>query len=246
MQVLESAPQITRDETADAAAVEALLLATGEPLSDKAIADLLGVEKKYTAALIEKLREKYSGPEFGIHIIELAGGFQFATKPEHSDLIDALLKEIKKVRLSPASLETLAIIAYRQPVTRTEIEEIRGVNVDGVMKTLIERELVKIVGKKDEPGRPLLYGTTENFLLHFGLRSLKDLPPLSEFDEIARARASGEVEDEPTDWGALSDSQREALDSLASAAERELADIDDRLKSMKPPKVVTIEEQKED
>ena len=223
-------------------AVEALLLATGEPLSLSSLADLLDVDRSAAQKAIDLLCARFAGDEHGITLVELAGGFQFATKSRYAELIEKMLKEIKKVRLSPAALETLAIVAYRQPVTRAEIEAVRGGNVDGVMKTLLDRELLKISGKKDEPGKPLLYGTTENFLLQFGLRSIKDLPPLSEFDEIARARATGEIEEVGPNWEEISTSQRDALDALAAAAERELGDLDERIKSLKPPKVVTLDE----
>lgn len=241
----EPAPAPPADPAEFCAAIEAMLLATGEPLSLGTLADLLGVKKSVVEAAIALLKERYAAGERGIALVEIAGGFQFGTKPEHAGLIERMLKEVRKVRLSPAALETLAIIAYRQPVTRAEIEAIRGVNIDGVMKTLLDRELIKITGKKEEPGRPLLYGTTEGFLMHFGLNQLSDLPPLSEYDEIAKARAMGEMQEENVpDWMAISEQQRESLNELASAAERELADLDEKLKTLKPPKVVVVEDPK--
>lgn len=241
----EPAPAPAVDPAALCAAIEAMLLATGEPLSLGTLADLLGVKKNVVEAALALLKERYAAGERGIALVEIAGGFQFGTKPEHAGLIERMLKEVRKVRLSPAALETLAIIAYRQPVTRNEIEAIRGVNIDGVMKTLLDRELIKITGKKEEPGRPLLYGTTEGFLMHFGLNQLSDLPPLSEYDEIAKAKAMGEMQEENVpDWMAISEQQRESLSELASAAERELADLDDKLKALKPPKVVVVEDAK--
>jgi segregation and condensation protein B len=219
------------------APLEALLLATGEPLSTGDLASLLRARKEVVLEALEKLRARFADSSHGLDVVEIAGGWQLGTKPAFSPLIEKMLREIRKVRLSPAALETLAIIAYRQPVTRAEIEAIRGVNVDGVMKTLLDRDLIRITGKKDEVGKPLLYGSSENFLMHFGLRGLSDLPPLSEFDEIARAKADVVSESKGPDWYAISTSQREALDALQDAAERELSDLDAKLKAIKPPKV---------
>lgn len=224
------------------AAVEALLLVTSEPLSARTLADLLEVTPVAVKNAITALAYRLTATESGLMVVEIAGGYQLGSRPEHAAIIEKMLHEVRRVRLSVASLETLAIVAYRQPVTRNEIETIRGVNIDGVMKTLLERELIKILGKKDEPGRPLLYGTTETFLLLFGLKSLADLPPLSEFDEIARARALAEMEEPTPDWQAISASQRDQLSALTDAAERELAGLDEKLAQLKPPRVVILEE----
>lgn len=219
-----------------AAKIEALLLATGEPISVSAIAGLVEASKSEVEESLRSLQSDCAAENRGINVVEIAGGWQLATKAEHAPLIEAMLREVRKVRLSPASLETLAIIAYRQPITRAEVEQIRGVNIDGVMKTLLDRDLVRITGKKEEVGRPLLYGTTDNFLMRFGLKNLSDLPPLSEFDEIARSKAES-VSEEAPDWGAISEGQRGALEALTEAAERELTDLDARLAQIKPPKV---------
>lgn len=222
-----------------APALEALLLATGEPLSTSTLAHLVGRKPSEVLMALEVLRDEYASPQRGLMVVEIAGGWQFGTKPAHAPLIEKMLKEVRHVRLSPAALETLAIVAYRQPITRAEIEAIRGVNVDGVLSTLMDRELVKMVGRKEEVGRPVLYGTSEAFLKHFGLRSLGDLPPLSEFEEIARARADIGDEVPGPDWHALSDDQRSSLEQLQQAADRELADLDARLRELKPPRVKT-------
>jgi segregation and condensation protein B len=242
--IVESAPMIgeadVSAETSEVslAALEALLFATGDPLSAGELAELLEISRPEVAVAVVRLKERYAAAEHGLDVVEIAGGFQLGTRPEHAELIERMLREVRRVRLSPASLETLSIIAYRQPVTRAEIEAIRGVNVDGVMKTLLDRDLIRITGKKEEVGRPLLYGTTDPFLMHFGLRAVTDLPPLSEFDEIARARADRASEEPKEDWFATTESQREALEALAGAAERELADLDVKLAALKPPKVV--------
>ncbi|MEK8023076.1 MAG: SMC-Scp complex subunit ScpB [Candidatus Hydrogenedentota bacterium] len=236
----ESAPAVEKKEYRPEdllAAIEALLLATGEPLPVKTMASLLKAPKNIVEAALAALKSSYEAPHHGLDIVEIAGGWQFGTKPDHAALIEKMLREVRKVRLSPAALETLAIIAYRQPVTRAEAEAIRGVNIDGVMKTLLDRELIRITGKKEEVGRPLLYGTTDAFLMHFGLKSLADLPPLSEFDEIAKAKADVMIEEQGPDWHAISESQRDALDALTEAAERELSDLDAKLATLKPPKV---------
>ncbi|RMH56870.1 MAG: SMC-Scp complex subunit ScpB [Candidatus Hydrogenedentota bacterium] len=223
--------------------IEALLFVTGEPVSEARLAALLGASRARVREALGTLAESCEAPDRGIFPIEVAGGWQLATKERHRELIEALVRDIRRVRLSSAALETLAIIAYRQPVTRSEIEEIRGVNVDGVMKTLLEKRLIRIVGKKEEPGRPLLYGTTDEFLLHFGLKSLKDLPPLSEFEEIAAARAALEGDEEKVqDWHEITEPRRRSLEALQQAAERELGDLDGRLQRLKPPRVVTFEE----
>src|SRR6185436_6507593 len=120
----------------------------------------------------------------GIQLDEVAGGWIFRTHPIYAPFVRDLTKQ-RPVRLSRAQIETLAILGYRQPITRPEIDEIRGVDCGPVLKTLLERDLVKILGKKDEPGRPILYGTTQSFLEFFGLKSLKDLPTLKEFTELS-------------------------------------------------------------
>jgi segregation and condensation protein B len=131
---------------------------------------------------IEELNGEYNSTERSFHIKEIAGGFQMMTDPVYSTWISALYKRPPD-RLTGPALETLAIIAYKQPLTRSDIEVIRGVNVDGVLHTLEERSLIRTRGRVDAPGRPILYGTTAEFLQHFGLRSLEDLPKLKEFQE---------------------------------------------------------------
>jgi len=222
------------------ASLEALLLATCEPLTVKELVSLLDLPKKIIEQSLTELKAKYDSGEHGISVLDIAGGWQFGTKPEFASLIESMLTEVKRVRLSPAALETLAIISYRQPITRADIEVIRGVNVDGVMKTLLDKELIRIVGKKEEVGRPLLYGTTENFLMNFGLMSLSDLPPLSEYDEIAKAKAEG-VEEKKEDWFEFTENQRESLNALQNAAEKELANLDEKLSQLKPIKIEKLD-----
>ena len=163
--------------------IEALLFVSDKPVSIDALKDILtDVEPTGIRAIIEELNGEYSSSGRSFAIKEIAGGFQMLTDPIYSRWISALYKRPPD-RLSGPSLETLAIIAYKQPLTRSQIELIRGVNVDGVLHTLEERNLIRSRGRLDAPGRPILYGTTTEFLQHFGLKSLDELPKLKEFQE---------------------------------------------------------------
>ncbi|MFZ5817443.1 MAG: SMC-Scp complex subunit ScpB [Bacillota bacterium] len=157
--------------------LEALLLASTEPLPVKKIAEVIGLDEKDARILMEDLQKDYEAPGRGLMIRELGGGFVLTTRPEVAEYVDRLLQPRSK-GLSHAALETLAIIAYRQPITKAEIEGVRGVKVDRSLETLVERRLVTDVGRKEAPGRPVLYGTTPEFLKYFGLKDLKDLPPI--------------------------------------------------------------------
>jgi segregation and condensation protein B len=166
-------------------AIEALLFVSGNPLS----ADRLkGIFEEATLEQIEvqlqALSREYDGRGAGIMLAEVAGGYQFATRPEMASWIRKFKSVKVSTKLSKPALETLAIVAYKQPITRTEVEAIRGVNIGGIMRNLMERRLVKIVGKKDMPGKPMLYGTTLEFLQYFGLKDLSTLPTLKEFQEL--------------------------------------------------------------
>jgi len=166
------------------AIVEALIFASPEPLSLKALARMLDSEpKEDVAAAVEALRQDYDRPG-GLQLVEVAGGYQIVTRPELHEWVRRLFHERTTQKLSVAALETLAVIAYRQPVTAPEITEIRGVNATGVLGTLMERKLVKIVGRKAVVGRPFLYGTTREFLERFGLNDLSDLPRIEDVSEL--------------------------------------------------------------
>jgi segregation and condensation protein B len=156
--------------------VEALLFLTEEPLPPDKIAEITGAQIKEVRQVISELQEQYSSEEHGLQVMEIAKGYQFGTKPELAPVVEKLFKGEKSYTLSQAALETLAIIAYRQPVTRVDIESIRGVKVDGVVETLLKRRFIRTVGRKDAPGRPILYGTTRQFLKYFGLKDLGELP----------------------------------------------------------------------
>ena len=164
-------------------ALEAFLFVSSHPVQIAHMQEVLGVDDQALLQnAIEELRKKYEKDDSGLRLIEIAGGYRLGTVPELAPYVKKLFGR-EKSRLSRASLETLSIIAYRQPVTRSEVEAIRGVNVEGALNTLLERGLVRIAGRKDTVGRPILYGTTRLFLEHFGLNTLKELPALNEYSE---------------------------------------------------------------
>ncbi len=162
--------------------LEALIFASDHPIKPNELAKTASAQAKEVKELLEELRSDYVGR--GVQLEEIAGGWLFRTSPVYAPFVRDLTKQ-KPVKLTRAQIETLAILAYRQPITRPEIDEIRGVDSGPVLKLLLERDLVRILGKKDEPGRPLLYGTTNEFLEFFGLKSVKDLPTLREFTELS-------------------------------------------------------------
>lgn len=165
--------------------VEALLFASPDPLAIRRIRSIIpGIEAQQVAEVIDALREDYSNDSRSFQIVEIGGGFQLTTKPDYSIWITKLLETRSAQRLSKAALETLSVVAYKQPVLRSTIESIRGVNVDGVLRTLMEKNLVRIVGRGEGPGRPLLFGTTRDFLMRFGLGRLSDLPKMEEIEEL--------------------------------------------------------------
>jgi len=164
------------------AIAESLLFASGTPLSLRRLAEVIGVVQAEVKPALALLREEGAAPGRGIILAEVAGGYQFRTAPDYADYVKTLVRE-KPNRLSRAALETLAIIAYRQPITKVEIEAVRGVNVDGVLNSLLTRKLLRVMGRKDVPGRPWVYGTTPQFLELFGLSDLASLPPLPDFHE---------------------------------------------------------------
>ncbi|MCW2278338.1 SMC-Scp complex subunit ScpB [Heliophilum fasciatum] len=160
-------------------AVEALLFVSGEPLPLETLAKITGIEAGELAELLAGMAEEYAGQKRGWRLEEVAGGYRLVTCPEYAPYIEQLLQH-PKAGLSHAALETLAIIAYRQPVTRLEIEQIRGVKADHSLANLLGKNLICEVGRKETLGRPILYGTTEEFLRHFGLRQTEELPKLDE------------------------------------------------------------------
>ena len=178
------------------ALLEAIVYLAKEPVSLEAIQKALpDVDRGELQQKLRELMDRYRAPEHGIEIREVADGYRFSTKPEHHEVLKHFIKsQIPRTRLSLAALETLAVIAYRQPVTIPEIQEIRGVHASGVIKTLLDKEFITTAGRKDVLGRPILYKTTKEFLVHFGLKDLSELPSMEEFEELIKNQAAAEEE----------------------------------------------------
>lgn len=175
--------------------IEALLLASEKPLLLDQIRPVLdNLEATEVKRLVEELKSEYEQSNRGIRIAEIAGGFQMITAPNFAPFLKKFFRGRHVERLSKPALETLAIIAYKQPLTRTEIELLRNVNVDGVMKSLLDKNLIRICGRKKAPGRPCVYGTTRHFMEHFGLKSLGDLPKMEDFPALAVKKELDDVE----------------------------------------------------
>jgi segregation and condensation protein B len=214
--------------------LEALVFASDRPMKANELARLASAPVKQVRAMLAELKASYAGR--GLVLDEVAGGWLFRTSVQYAPFVRELAAE-RPVRLTRAQVETLAIVAYRQPITRPEIDDIRGVDSGATLKLLLERDLVRILGKKDEPGRPLLYGTTHQFLEFFGLKSLKDLPTLKEFTELSDesrrvAEAElGEVLPEPA--GLAAAVAAEDSDTLAPPSEHD---------TLAPPAPTTLED----
>lgn len=177
--------------------VESLIFVSDAPVSlDRLCSILEEYDREAIRSALVELEDEYGRPERGISLAQVAKGYQFRTREENSDYVRRLIKT-KVSRFSQSALETLAIIAYRQPITRAEIEYLRGVDSGGVVKTLLEKKLIKILGKKDIPGRPLIYGTTREFLEIFSLKDLKSLPTLREIEELSAERLNEQQEELP-------------------------------------------------
>jgi segregation and condensation protein B len=159
------------------AQVEALLFASDAPLPFDRLAEVLEIPEPDVRAAVAALQAACQAPERGLSVVEIGGGVRLVTRAEHAPALVRLQRLRLRSRLSRAAVETLAIVAYRQPISRPEIEQLRGVGTESVLTHLLERRLVRVVGRKAAPGRPVLYGTTRDFLEHFGLRDLEDLPP---------------------------------------------------------------------
>lgn len=183
--------------------LEVLFFATDEPLTVRQVIDIFAILEEGEQAIpvtpesiaenVEAINREYDQTGRPFRIIKVAGGYQFATRPDYGIWLAKMVRERSKRKLSVSALETLAVIAYKQPVTKPEIEAIRGVNADYVLHTLLERSMVAIIGRASTPGRPLLYGTTRDFLKHFGINDLSELPKPREIDELM-AEAEFEVE----------------------------------------------------
>jgi segregation and condensation protein B len=179
----EEAPVLPAQEVR--AILEALVFASPQPITPREIGEVLGgVPRSAWQEALAELKADYARDVRGLQLVEVAGGWQITTRPEYNDWVRALLDPKSPTRLSIQALETLAVVAYKQPVTLPEIIDLRGVRSGGVIKTLLEKRLIRILGRKEVVGRPILYGTTKQFLLHFGLKDLSELPKIEEFAEV--------------------------------------------------------------
>jgi len=207
------------------AILEALIFVSESPLTLDRMKEVLGgVNKRELQRLLAEMMEDYRRSERGITLEEVAEGFQFRTRAEFGDWVRKL-KKVKTTALSQPSLETLAIIAYRQPVVRMDIEKIRGVDSGGVLRTLLEKKMIKIIGKKDVPGKPIVYGTSKRFLEVFGLKDLSELPTLKDLDSLGPAsmegvlpleEEKGEGEATPEEESKMPQSQEAQVDEASS------------------------------
>ena len=179
--------------------IEGLLFVSGQPVTLKRLKDALGeFDYEPLRQLIGELHADYQQSRRAFRIQEVAGGYQLVTDPELAPWMKRLLKLPREDTLSKPALETLAILAYRQPLTKAEVEAIRGVDGTATLDTLLERQFIRVLGRKETPGRPLLYGTTEEFLRHFGLKSVEDLPPMPQgLTEIPQLTTPPETHDTP-------------------------------------------------
>ncbi|PYS64559.1 MAG: SMC-Scp complex subunit ScpB [Acidobacteria bacterium] len=164
---------------------EALIFVADEPINTKTIADVIDVDREAVEKAVAELVEEYDARASGLQLREIAGGWQIATRPEHHENVRAYLKSKPSAKLSLASLETLAVIAYKQPVTVPEILEIRGVQSPSAIKTLLDKRLIVAKGRKETVGRPMMYGTSKEFLIQFGLKDLSELPSVEDFQDLA-------------------------------------------------------------
>ena len=185
------------------ATLEALLFVSEEPQSAKRLAAAIpDIREDAVKETLGTMMQEYESERFGIQLVEIAGGYQLCTKSDNNIAINKLFERRRRRSLSKASLETLAIVAYKQPLTRAEVEIIRGVNCDGSLHSLLERRLIKIAGRREIAGRPFLYRTTKSFLQYFGLNSVKDLPKV---EDITQGLGPLQADDQPEFWDELSE-----------------------------------------
>ena len=221
-ELLESAPEpVSMEDAQLQAVIEAMVYVTEEPLTVAQMAAVLQQPAERVREALDRLMEEFERPEHGLAVREVAGGFQMATKPEHHEAVRNLVKSLKSpLKLSLPALETLAVIAYKQPVTAPEILEIRGVQGAGVIKTLLDRKLITTAGRKEVIGKPILYKTTKEFLVQFGLKDLAELPSLKEFEEIRRLAVSDdEAQESPAPASAPTETHASGSDLQVSTPE---------------------------
>ena len=213
------------------AALEAIIYAADEPATLDQIANALGMEKTEARAALDLLVAAYQTDDRGIEVRRVAGGWKFYTKPQHHDAVRKFIKSLQPpLRLTMPALETLAVIAYKQPATVPEINEIRGVHVGGVIKTLLEKRLITTAGRKEVIGRPILYRTSKQFMMRFGLSDLDELPSLKEFEQLAQAALGSDsgiapAEPEGADTEAAAPESPEARAIRESGETNDLAEL---------------------
>lgn len=211
------------------AALEAIIYAADEPATLEQIAHALGVEKAEARVALDFLTATYATEDRGIEARKVAGGWRFYTKAQHHEAVRKFIKSLQPpLRLTMPALETLAVIAYKQPVTAPEINEIRGVNVGGTIKTLLEKRLITTAGRKEVIGRPILYRTSKQFLMRFGLSDLEELPSLKEFEQLAQSALGddGIAPNEPEgEAGDLAQATTGAEASGESPTDNDLAEL---------------------
>ena len=202
------------------AALEAIIYAADEPATIEQLAGALGEEKMVVQASLDELVASYAAEERGIEIRAVAGGYKMYTKPQHHDVVRRFIKSLRPpLRLSMPALETLAVIAYKQPVTGPEISEIRGVNSSGVIATLLDKRLITTAGRKEVMGRPILYKSSKEFLMRFGLSDLQELPSLKEFEALAREALGSDMGVAPTtEEEMLAQPAADTLDNLTASS----------------------------
>src|SRR6202161_1083542 len=211
------------------AALEAIIYAADEPATIEQLAAALGAEKLAVQSSLDELVASYASEDRGIEVRAVAGGYKMYTKPQHHDVVRRFSKSLPPpLRLTMPALETLAVISYKQPVTAPEIQEIRGVNTSGVLKTLLDKRLITTAGRKEVIGRPILYRTSKQFLMRFGLSDLEELPSLKEFEQLAQAALdsdAGIAPLEPGDVAAEAPESAVAEEILASGETNDLAEL---------------------
>ena len=209
-------------------ALEAIIYAADEPATLEQLSSVLAEEKHVVRAALDELVASYASDERGVEIRAVAGGYRVYSKPQHHDLVRRFIKSLRPpLRLTMPALETLAVIAYKQPVTQPEMQEIRGVNCAGVIETLLEKRLITTAGRKQVIGRPILYRTSKDFLMRFGLGDLDELPSLKEFEALAREALGaddGIAEASEAEYGEQAAPQPAPESASASAPEPRGAD----------------------
>ncbi len=200
-------------------ALEAIIYAADEPATVDQMAAAIGIEKSELRPILDELVASYGADERGTEIREVAGGFKFYTKTQYHDAVRRFIKGLRPpLRLTMSALETLAVIAYKQPVTQPEMQEIRGVNSSGVLQTLLEKRLITTAGRKPVIGRPILYRTSKEFLMRFGLSDVEDLPSLKEFEALARQALGADEGIAPIEPEDMPQSSAENLEVASEAA----------------------------